>query len=350
MGSDSEAAVLLTRRLTEIFEWYRKMVSDETGRLVYTYQPKEDVAVADGSPIRDIASVWDVALLSHFLQRDELGPLIRASLAHYVGYLVARDGALVVDADRLGEPSGIAHSAFLLLDLAESGLPGCDERIVGLAEGILRQQRSDGSYRIYFGPEEDEGAELYPGEAMLALMQAYARLHDARYVSSVERGFSYHREHFPVTTVSPDTLVFFANWQSQYAACLYAETHSHALRSAVRDYVFGLHDALVRSGFYEGIERQPMQEATVEIACALEGVNDAYAIAVRERDDDHRRSYERSIRIALSWLLRAQRLEGCTGRERGGFGHSLTGRTQRIDVTGHVVGGFIKSVRNQIAP
>jgi hypothetical protein len=86
----------------------------------------------------------------------------------------------------------------------------------------------------------------------------------------------------------------------------------------------------------------------VEVACALEGLNDAYTIAVREGDTGRSAAYERCILTALSWLLRAQRLDDCTSRERGGFGHSLMDRTQRIDVTGHVVAGFIKSVRNGI--
>jgi hypothetical protein len=51
---------------------------------------------------------------------------------------------------------------------------------------------------------------------------------------------------------------------------------------------------------------------------------------------------------ALGYLMRAQRMTGCTDRERGGFGASLTIREQRIDVTGHVASGFIKSVENGI--
>lgn len=41
------------------FEWYRKMVDEKTGRLVYIYDPRANISFADGSPIRDIASVWD---------------------------------------------------------------------------------------------------------------------------------------------------------------------------------------------------------------------------------------------------------------------------------------------------
>ncbi len=340
--------IRLTERLALIFDWYQGMISPGTGRLVYTYDPERDVAIANGSPIRDIASIWDVELLSRFLARSDLLPLVERSLSHYTGYLVSRDGALVLDPHHLGEPSGIAHSAFMILALLASSLPDREGKIVALAEGILRQQRRDGSYRIYFGREEDEGVELYPGEAMLALMETYAVVHDPRYLSSVEHGFEYYRDQFPPGAVPADLRVFYANWQSQYAALLHPSTHRAPLRNAVRDYVFGLHDRVLASQFCEDIERYPTRQATVEVACAVEGLNDAYAIAARERDADRVRAYERCIRVALAWLLRAQRLEECTSRERGGFGHSLADRTQRIDVTGHVLAGFIKSVRNGV--
>jgi len=85
----------------------------------------------------------------------------------------------------------------------------------------------------------------------------------------------------------------------------------------------------------------------VEVACGLEGLADALAVAISTQD---RRTaeYRRCIRIALAFLVRAQRTTGGTARERGGFGGSLRSREQRIDVTGHVASGFIKSVENGI--
>lgn len=55
-------------------------------------------------------------------------------------------------------------------------------------------------------------------------------------------------------------------------------------------------------------------------------------------------------RTALRFLVRAQRATNCTDRERGGFGASLASTEQRIDVTGHVARGFIKSVENGMRP
>jgi poly-gamma-glutamate synthesis protein (capsule biosynthesis protein) len=340
--------ITLCERLGFMLDWYGGMITERTGRLAYTYDPETDVATADGSPIRDIASIWDVELLSRFLARSDLLPLVERSLTHYAGDLVRHDGALILDSDRLGEPSGIAHSAFMILALLHADHAGREATAVALAEGILRQQRHDGSYKVYFGAAPDDGLELYPGEAMLALMEVHALTDDARYVNSVERGFRYCRDRFPPHALGSDLRVFYANWQSQYAAPLHARTQSDTLRREVGDYVFALHDRILEAGFYDAIERYPMRQATVEVACGLEGLNDAYTIAARERDGDRVRAYERCIRVALAWLFRAQRLEHCTPREKGGFGHSLADRTQRIDVTGHVLAGFIKSLQNGV--
>lgn len=340
--------ITLRERLGFIFDWYRGMISERTGRLVYTYDPEQDVTTVDGSPIRDIASIWDVGLLSRFLVRSDLLPLVERCLEHYAAVLVSHDGAVILDPGRLGEPGGIAHSAFMILALLNSDYPGREAKAAALAEGIVHQQRSNGSYKIYFGDEADDGLELYPGEAMLALMQVSALTGEARYVSSVERGFRYCRERFSPHAVPSDVRVFYANWQSQYAAPLHADTQSDELRREVRDYVFALHDRILQAGFYRDIERHPMRQATVEVASALEGLNDVSTIAAREGDTDRLSVYERCMRVVLAWLFRAQRLQGCTARERGGFGHSLIDRTQRIDVTGHVVGGFIKSAQHGI--
>ncbi len=93
--------------------------------------------------------------------------------------------------------------------------------------------------------------------------------------------------------------------------------------------------------------REPEAQACVEVACGLEGLADAYAIAALS-EDRRTGDYRRYILTAVDFLMRAQRITGCTDRERGGFGASLAVREQRIDVTGHVASGLIKSVENGI--
>ena len=343
---DEKPAGMLGDRLRLMFDWYKGMVDESTGRLLYLYDPENDVTIGDGELIRDIAAIWDIEVLSAFLGRDDLRPLIRRSLDYFRRLIVERDGYTIV-ASR-GRQSSIAHSAFLALALSRSEFPDKIQRLAPLTDGILRQQRKDGSYKIFFDAELDSGEELYPAEAMLSLLEAYRLTRDARYLDSVERSFAhYKRAYYDRGRVQSDFLVFFANWQSQAGRLLFEATTKPKVKDLVRAFLFELHDLAIESGFYDRVARQPEAQACVEVACGLEGLADAYAIAALS-EDRRTGAYRRCVLTALGFLMRAQRTTSCTDRERGGFGGSLAIREQRIDVTGHVASGFIKSVENGI--
>jgi hypothetical protein len=340
-------AELLKQRLELVHHWYTGMVNRETGRFEYLYVPQTEKFVRENCPIRDIASVWDAEVLGEFLGRDELRGVVETSLRHYCECLIQRDGCLILDPELLLEPSSIAHSAFLLLALLHAA-PHGDHRIAGLAEGILRQQRPDGSYKTHFSARPDEGEELYPGEAMLALMEAYRQVREDRYLWSAALGFGYYdTEYFRRSRVGDDLLVFFANWQSQAARLLAESTPDGTLGRDVADYVWRMHDRVIGRGFYEDIERSPGRQVAVEVACALEGLNEAYALA-RGSDAGRAERYRRCICTGLSYLLGLQCTEGGNERERGGFGLSRRERAQRIDVTGHAASAVMKSLANGI--
>jgi hypothetical protein len=335
---------LLRQRLELVFEWYQGMVNPDTGMLEYLYIPESDRFVRENCPIRDIASVWDAEVLGDFLGREELRPLIEKSLRHYEDYLVERDGWLLLDPRPLGEPSSIAHSAFMMLALLHAPLPRLTRQIAALAEGIVCQQRADGSYKVYFHDLPDHGEELYAGEAMLALLEAYRQLEDLRFLQSAERGFRYYDAHyFRRGRVGDDLLVFFANWQSQACRLLFEYTASAKLKQDVAHYVFEMHNRIVAQGFFSDVERHPARQVSVEVACALEGLNDAYAIG-RTLGDERAEAYC----TGFKYLLALQCTDRGTTRERGGFGLSLSQRAQRIDITGHAASAFMETVDSAI--
>jgi hypothetical protein len=344
-----ELDVALIERLQLIFEWYKGMINERTGRLEYLYYPRSDRFSPDSSPIREIASLWDMEILSAFLGRPDLQTFISQSLHHFSGFCTKRNGFMILDSRLLREPSGIAHSAFMLLSYLHSQLPEKREKIVLLAEGIVRQQRhEDGSYKIYFGDEPDSGLEFYPGEAMLALSEAYGFTGDTRYLESIERGFQFYvSQYYERDMVEDYLLVFFVNWQSQFCLPLFRFTAKGDIRKIIKDYAFHLHDRIIEDGFYRRIRAHPDKQSLVEVACAAEGLNDAYSIAMEE-NDERIEQYREALCTALSYLLDLQCVDYCTQRERGGFGFSSGNRAQRVDVTGHVVNAFIKTLRNSI--
>src|SRR5690606_23239433 len=118
---DEKSAGMLVDRLQLMFEWYKGMVDENTGRFLYLYDPEKDITISDGEPIRDIATVWDVEVRSAFRGRADLRDASRRSLDHFGRLIVVRDESAIV-APR-GEQPSIAHSAFMALALSRSELP-----------------------------------------------------------------------------------------------------------------------------------------------------------------------------------------------------------------------------------
>jgi hypothetical protein len=340
-------AELLSERLELVFHWYQRMVNQRTGFLEYLYLPASDTFVRESSPIRDIASVWDASLVGAYLERDDLRGVIERSLSRYSSYLADYEGGLILDPHKLGEPSSIAHSAFMILALLHAPDRKTND-VAALAAGIVRQQRWDGSYKVYFADIPDSGEELYAGEAMLALLEANRVLGDPRLVDSATRAFTYYDErYFRGGRVDDDVLVFFANWQSQACRLLFESLDTPALAARVADYMFRMHDRIIDQGFFVAVERHPGRHISVEVACAVEGLNDAYAVALASRDA-RAEPYRRAICAGLEYLLALQSTQSDATREIGGFGMSRGDRTQRIDVTGHAASGFLKSIANDV--
>jgi hypothetical protein len=340
---------LVLRRLELVYRWYEGMVEPATSRFEYLYVPETDAFIRERSPIRDIATVWDAAVLGEFLGRNTLRPAVEASLRHYASVLVRHDGCRILDSDCLHEPASIAHSAFMLLVLLHE--PGRRRRktIAALAEGILRQQRPDGSYKVYFDDYADAGEELYAGEAMLALAECHRQVRDARYLASVARAFVfYDTQYFRRGLVADDTLAFFANWQSQACRPLFEDSPDATVKPAVAAYLRRMHDRIIERGFYAHLRAHPERRASVEVACALEGLIDAYAIARAENDAEAADRYRCCICEGLAYLLDSQCTQSNRAREIGGFGMSAGERMQRIDVTGHAASAFMKVVANGI--
>ena len=54
---DEKPAAMVVDRLRLMFDWYEGMVDEGTGRLLYLYDPENNVTIGDGEPIRDIAAI-----------------------------------------------------------------------------------------------------------------------------------------------------------------------------------------------------------------------------------------------------------------------------------------------------
>ena len=364
-GSKKRADVV--KVLKKSLKWYAGMVNPDTGRFEYQYDPETDTLDRTTScPIRNIGTIWDVARLSAFLGEHSLDDVIKASVEYYKDFIIRipTDVAfcLTLDPEKLGEPPSIAHNAFMILavlsylnieygsyDLATEYWKTV---VAGLANGITMNQNVDGSYAIYFVPDPpSHGIEFYPGEAILSLVMAHEATGFDGYLTSVEMAFPYYRDYYEAGNVDPALLVFFANWQSQGFGELFKSTENEELRKDLAKYIMGLHDKIIDDGFYTRVVESPETMATVEVACGLEGMNYAYAVASAIGDSVSASRYSQAAKTALDFLKKAQcksGVKGCTKKSYGGFGDTIDKHGERIDVTGHAVSGIRKSLSNKI--
>lgn len=78
--------------------------------------------------------------------------------------------------------------------------------------------------------------------------------------------------------------MFFANWQSQAGRLLFEATAKSKVKDLDRAFLFELHDRVIENGFSDGVARQPEAQVCAEVACGLEGLADAHAIAASSQD------------------------------------------------------------------
>eukprot|EP00667_Euglena_gracilis_P008971 EG_transcript_9106 len=352
----------LLERLKLLHAWYKGMVSSAHGRLEYSYSP-----IGDPEPpicvIRDMGAVWELALLGHFLDNPELNDVIEHSLDFFCrGVIPNRElDTVIMDPEFIGEPSTIAHSAMLLLSLLWDNIRRNNKITRQVAGGILHQQRPDGSYKVHFGDEEDGPMWMYGCEALCALAEAYRWLRDATYAQSADRAMRfYDSQVFVPGFVDGQLLPFFTSWQCHACRLMFDAADdsnvwglapASGIQHRFADYSYRMVDRLISDGFFEDMTRSP-PVTVVAVAAAVEGANDAFAMAKALLDEGRAKQYEKCIRTGLQYLLglQATRPLGRPEKEVGGFGLTPHLRNQRVDFCGPAARAIMKTLTNNIKP
>lgn len=351
LSTDDITQNLVTERLALAERWFN-MTENAEGMLEYQYSPRRDKYSSDNNDIRQLATLWSMAELSRFRASGSLLPMVRRTIAHYLDHAVcdASDCHLLTPDDSK-DPS-IALNAFMLLTLITS--PDYPEAAIWskkLAETILRQQRENGSYKIFFNDKDDSGLDYYPGEAMLALMKYHMQSNNEDILRSVERAFPFYRTYW-----RDNKTTAFIPWHSQAYLLLYRETKD----PEIPPFVFEMNDWLIANHQVSaspypdllGGFRRPTPGCST--SAYLEGLNDAYALAVETGDRLHEEKYRTAILSATRFLLTTQYTPENSyylvnpARAIGGFRTSLTNSIQRIDHTQHAVRALMKLIDNGI--
>lgn len=339
---------LLKERISLGQRWFLNSIDSKTNLLEYMYYPSKDSYSSDNNDVRQIACLWSMTELDLFFKTNLFDEVIENTLDYYLSYKINGDNYSYL---LIGD-SKLAYNAFMILVLVN--VPDYENRDIllkELAEGILSLQNADGSYNTYFNSDINSGVDFYPGEAMLSLMKLYEVTQEDKYIDSVKKAYPYYIDYW-----RDNKNTAFVPWHSQVYWLLYQETGDLDLAS----FVFEMNDWLINN--YQIAENEypdkiggfPKTVPRYSTSSYLEGINDAYSIAVSVNDEEHIQKYAESILLGTRFILQTQftdensfYLENPT-KAIGGFKESLLSNDLRNDYTQHGVVALMKVYENKI--
>ena len=219
------------------------------------------------------------------------------------------------------------------------------------ANGIISLQNKNGSFNTYFFSEKNTGIDFYPGEAMLSLIKLYQYTKNETLLQSVQNGFYHYREYW-----RNNKNTAFIPWHTQTYRLLYEETKN----KEIADFIFEMNDWVIdnyqikESSYIDEIGGFPRYYPSFSTSVYLEGINDAYIVAVLVNDTDHIDKYEQSIVNGTRFILQLQFTEENAfyvenqTRSIGGFKTSLTKNEIRVDNVQHSVMALLKVYKNHV--
>ena len=399
----SELAVIseVPDMLSKMALYFDSMVDPRTNRFFYRVLPgRGGLKTHEHCPIRDLGSAWDTTnLLNHNSDFCRMYPLLPAAVtttidAYSSSFVAFRDRSessrqcAALSSDMLREPSNIAHSAFLILATigainlnlivpSTSTIP-----LTNLVNGILVMQQETGAFATRFGHTNVlSGIEFYPGEALLALMEAYETPHvlspsRSDILPAVKRAFLFYSEFYREGNVDARYTSFFGNWQVQCFAKLFDVLRQHqdgpsetahvgptqvahptpndmvsgVNTTRVASYILDLCDAIVQSHPWRQLDRGVYSQiSTVEIACGLEALVEGTRLATTLLDKPNHRPklYWLHVQNGVRFLRLIQNQVPQNTAGYGGLGFGLNAPEQRLDVTGHALNAMISISRLQ---
>lgn len=328
--------------------WFLNNINPQTKTMQYSYDPITDTYSENNNHIRQLGTLWAMTDLRPFLKSDALDSLIKDTLDYYLQFKVDEENYSYLEIDN---SSPLAYNAFLILCLLNTpDYPQANTHMRRFAQGILSQQEDNGSYRTFFNSDRDTGQDFYPGESMLALMKLYELTNHKLYLDSSLKAFPFYRDYF-----RGNQNTAFVSWQTQSLFLAYQQTKDEDLTS----FIFEMNDWLIDNHQIQHSDNPDLigaftkEEPRSVTAAYLEGINDAYKLALLRNDKIHERKYAHSIKTGAEFILKTQLIEvNSTAlnpqKALGGFRYSLTNSRQRIDYTQHAISALIKSLQNGI--
>ncbi len=328
-------------------------MQNEDGSYKYMYYPNENRFDTKNNILRHTGVVYSLLLLYEFSGRPEWLESAKAGAAFMLENIERIDDDIAyVYFNRKAKLGGAALAVIALAKLETLEPTGeYHDVIKDLTDFILFMQEDTGKFTSFYIYKDEltspKDSQIYPGEAMLALVRAYQLLEDDRYLAALDDAVHYYRTVFPVF---PTTA--FTTWTMTAMSEFYAVRPEEVYA----EFAFDMADWLVEQQYMEDATKPEYvggyrpRVPTVAAASRTEGVCDAYILARDLGDEARAAYYEKSMLLASSFLRRLQYTRENTKHlprpkiPRGAFFGKLGTSVARIDYTQHCISAMIKTL------
>lgn len=286
------------------------------GRMVYRYFPSRGAESRNNNMIRQFMASVCLVRLGNYHGDEKLREMAERNLRYNFNHFFFRDGDVGLITFRNKSKLGAAALAALGVveapfrdKLAQYELP--------LRAMTRTMQNADGSFQTFYKQERRDNQNFYPGETQLLWAVLYEQTGDPELLERIMRSFRYYRTwHLEGQSEKgrPNRNPAFIPWHTQALVKVWMKTQDPELS----DFVFEMNDWLLgvqewdgarypdsRGRFYDGARPFGPPHAS-STGVYLEGLIDAYRMAVAIGDEERRHAYRRAILRGLRSLMQLQ--------------------------------------------
>lgn len=341
-------------------QWMLRQVQ-MNGRMVYKYFPSRGEESGSNNLIRQFMATLCLIRYARFTQDEAHWTLVTQNLNYNLQQFYHTDGSLgFVEYDGKVKLGAIALAALAILEYSDSASPDespYSEIFRGLCTTIDHLWNTDGSFRTFYKPENrNDNQNFYPGEALLFWASLYQRTHDSDLLQRCTTSFTYyrdwHRQHRNPA---------FIPWHTQAYTLLYQETQD----SQFLEFINEMNDWLlpmqqwnsarypdVQGRFYSPTHPEYGPPHASSTGVYLEGLADAYHLAVQQGDRERSRDYQDAIWRGLRSIRQLQFRDDVDlfyiskrGYAHGGIRTTVYDNIIRVDNVQHCLMALLKLMK-----
>lgn len=297
-------------------QWLMRQIQ-ASGRLPYKYFPSRGQEATSNNLIRQFMATLCLIRYARMTNRPDHQLLATHNLTYNLSQFYADEGELgIVEYQGKVKLGAIALTALAILNYADllsvsvEDLPQADQ-FTKLCRTLESLWQPDGSFRTFLKPwERNDNQNFYPGEALLFWASLYQRTRDPQLLERCKKSFIYYQE-WHQHNRNPA----FIPWHTQAYVLLYRETLDITFLDAIfemNDWLLGMQqwetaqysDLLGRFYHPKFPNYGPPHASSTGVY--LEGLIDAYSLAVDVGDTQRAECYQQTIWRGLRSICQLQ--------------------------------------------